>query len=270
LFYRFAQTLTILFRQGIRPDFAQNEYGVRNRSGINGTPAADFLVNDLRAYAISHNVDPDAVAIGWISIWSDSFLSSWIKQKLNSVWVLTITVSNPFGSRSDQHTFVVAIGPSQVNHEDVVASVIQQIKDLRKPKLRFCGHTNQFILTSFDVIAYLSDTPERCHLTFTSLMGEWGKRFNWAGIADRDYLPSCPNCFKERVRNSILGLSKSSNSNCTNCCDWDYSNSENAAWKQSSSLDRVFRSHEKGPNAYPTSNVSSFEAEGRVIPETSH
>ena len=33
--------------------------------------------------------------IGWMIFWSDSFLNSFIKQKDNSVWVLTVTICPP-------------------------------------------------------------------------------------------------------------------------------------------------------------------------------
>ena len=33
---------------------------------------------------------------GWITTWSDSFLRSYVKQKLNNVWMYTITLSQIF------------------------------------------------------------------------------------------------------------------------------------------------------------------------------
>ena len=105
----------------------------------------------------------------------DSFLASWIKQKLNSAWVLTVTVAAPHGKRSELYTFVIAIGPSKASHHSVVAHALREIRKLQTPKLRYCGKTNTFIWTAFKLIVYLSDRPERSHLTFTGLLGTFSR-----------------------------------------------------------------------------------------------
>jgi len=206
-----------------------------------------------------------------LNILPDSFLSSWVKQKRNSVWVITITIGNPAGERSDQHTFVIGIGPSAASHHNVIANVLEQIQELRKPKLRYCGKTKRFILTAFDIIAYLSDRPERSCITFTSLMGAFGRRFQYAAFCDEALLPSCSNCYKRRIC-SMFGVDINNVPVCPFCCDWDYDKNPNSeAWKQSCSLSKVFAKTKKGADAYPNvSPPSTFTAEDRSVPEMSH
>lgn len=199
----------------------------------------------------------------------DSFLASWIKQKFNSAWVLTMTVACPSGGRSDFHTFVIAIGPSKASHHNVVAHALKEIHKLRTPKLRYCGKTNTFIYTAFDIIAYLSDRPERNHLTFTSLLGAFSKRFQWASFCDEQKLPSCPRCFMKRVK-EVFGIVDDSAS-CNVCADWDFQNPEATGWKESCTLQKVFEKHSKGSGAYPSSNFCPITPpQGRSLPERSH
>lgn len=67
------RVIDVMMGFGIRPDFIQNEFGVRDRAGINGTAAADGICNELRDIAASRGIDPSEVAIGWITVWSGEF-----------------------------------------------------------------------------------------------------------------------------------------------------------------------------------------------------
>lgn len=180
-----------------------------------------------------------------------------------------MTIGNPTGVRSDEHTFVVGIGPSQATHHNVIANIFEQIEKLRKPKLRYCGKTKRFILTAFDIIAYLSDRPERSYITATSLMGIFGRRFQWAAFSNEELLPSCSTCYERRIR-STFGVDINNVPVCLNCCDWDYNDSNAQAWKHSSTLEQVFKGTTKGAQAYPTVNTSTVAADDRSIPETCH
>lgn len=184
-----------------------------------------------------------------------------------------MTVAHPGGSRSDNYTFILAIGPSKCDHHECVATVLEEIEKLRTPKLRYCGATNTFILTAFDIICYLSDRPERNNLTYTTLLGTFGKRFRWCafiGLKDGDTscrLPSCKACRRRRVRQIVGAVVEATLSQCTLCADWDYNNNEAPAWRESCSLSRVFPN---GSDDYPTQNTSPFHPEGRELPELTH
>ena len=64
------RTIDIMMGQGIRPNFIQSEHGEINVEGLNGTQAANDILQDLRGVAEGMGHNPDNVAIGWISLWS--------------------------------------------------------------------------------------------------------------------------------------------------------------------------------------------------------
>ena len=48
---------------------------------------------------------------GWFTTCSDSFLRSYVKQKLNNVWMFTIILPDPnHNVTSPYHTYCVAVG----------------------------------------------------------------------------------------------------------------------------------------------------------------
>jgi len=184
-----------------------------------------------------------------------------------------VTVAAPHGKRSELYTFVIAIGPSKASHHSVVAHALREIRKLQTPKLRYCGKTNTFIWTAFKLIVYLSDRPERSHLTFTGLLGTFSKRFQWAAYVDEETLPSCTACFMKRV-NEVFGIFSSNVTTpiCPVCSDWDYNNPDRPAWTKCT-LEKVFASHDKQSRAYPDSaeNCNDYSVpENRAITELTH
>ena len=80
-------------------DSSRDEGEERNNEGLNGTKAMDDLLKKIR-----ETMDRDKslseimkknTKIGWIYFWSDAFLRCFIKQKDNSVWILTVTICPP-------------------------------------------------------------------------------------------------------------------------------------------------------------------------------
>ena len=68
--------------------------GGRNRDGLNDTPVMDDLIRDVNNSMKESNIESSVrvkISIGYIIFWSDSFLRCFIKQKENSVWILTAT-----------------------------------------------------------------------------------------------------------------------------------------------------------------------------------
>lgn len=69
------RTIDIMMGLGVRPSFIQNEFGERDTCGINGSNAAQDILQEIRDIANSRRLNPDKVAIGWITLWSgESFL----------------------------------------------------------------------------------------------------------------------------------------------------------------------------------------------------
>ncbi len=72
--------------------FLSNGDGNQGTRGINNYPAAIELEDRVRRYVIENNGEVENTVIGWIIFWSDSFVVHLIKQKDNSMWILTATI----------------------------------------------------------------------------------------------------------------------------------------------------------------------------------
>ena len=58
---------------------------------------------------------------GYFFLWSDGFQRSWVRQKHNGVWLLTITFPDPDGDDlSPFHTHTLAIGKGNQDHTAVM------------------------------------------------------------------------------------------------------------------------------------------------------
>ena len=66
-------------------DFVQDHLGARSKSGLNGTPAATKLLEDMIR---DNQGDSTNCAFGYIILWSDSFLRCFSRQRENSIWLL--------------------------------------------------------------------------------------------------------------------------------------------------------------------------------------
>ena len=104
---------TILLAAGHRGgiDFAWDGHlGMEGSSdGLNKTRAVHDILKDIEAEMreAMRKKEPDrpqedielaikATSKGFIYFWSDSFLRCFVKQKDNSVWILTVTISPPW------------------------------------------------------------------------------------------------------------------------------------------------------------------------------
>ena len=69
-----------------------------NQDGLNVTQALDNLVNDIVDAMKIEGLSDESIretSIGWVYFWSDSFLRCFVKQKDNSVWIMTTTICPP-------------------------------------------------------------------------------------------------------------------------------------------------------------------------------
>ena len=77
---------------------------------------------------------------GWITTWSDSFIRSYVKQKLNNVWMFTITLPDPnHNATFPYHTYCVAVGAGALDHTSVIDWYAHEIEELMKGKKYYCG-----------------------------------------------------------------------------------------------------------------------------------
>jgi hypothetical protein len=92
------EVFLIFAGHGARFNFRWLGNGKENMDGLNGTQAMDALVKEVQKRMQNAGVAERAMKqtkIGYLLFWSDSFLNSFIKQKDNSVWVLTVTICPP-------------------------------------------------------------------------------------------------------------------------------------------------------------------------------
>ena len=94
-FVSLLETILLVAGHGAKFNFAYNtRTQTRNYDGLNGTKAFADLTKDVIKAMREENRNDEIILkinIGWIYFWSDSFLRCFIKQKENSVWILTVT-----------------------------------------------------------------------------------------------------------------------------------------------------------------------------------
>ena len=214
-----------------------SKFGKLNLDGINGTEAFKDLLEKMKTMNPNH----DSTAFGWLMLWSDSFLRHFVKQKENSVWILTVTLPNPDNNATSPfHTYCLAIGQSKLDHTPVVEYYLRELDIIKRGVVRYSAETGDMIRTAFDMIAYVMDRPERSAVLNTMHLGIFGKRSLWAAGVDTNQLPYCNTCFTRAVA-SFIGHNSVALPACCQCCQWDYESESPAAKKFPL------------PNDYPTS-----------------
>ena len=177
-----------MMAHGIPLSYLQDKNKNRNCDGINGCPAADELLEKLmRIVKAAGRYDPDKTAFGYLIFWSDGFMTAFVKQKGNSCWVMT-------------HTHCIAIGRKEGDHNKVIVKKLEELEDIRKGKWRYNGGKKDWVFTSFDIIVYMADRPERNDILRT--LGHTGlsaKRFRYAAFTNSRVLESCNKCYENLI-----------------------------------------------------------------------
>jgi len=167
----------------------------------------------------------------YLIFWSDGFLRSYIKQKDNSVWILTVTIADPKGnSTSAFHTFCLAIGRSKHNHTKVINYYIRELNKLRCGMKRYCARRRRMVNTCFDMLAYISDRPERSSILKTLHLGNTGKRSLYSAGIDPKNMPLCKNCFNALLQ-KVIRKDSTPLQPCAVCMQWDFQSTSQAAKK---------------------------------------
>jgi hypothetical protein len=108
----------------------------RNIVGLNGCEGVKRVCWELINIQRANRCDNDEIRrmqLGWITIWSDSFLNSFIKQKDNSMWLLTATVCRPYDqTNSDKYKFVLAMGKSSLDYSEVINYYLSEIEGMKE------------------------------------------------------------------------------------------------------------------------------------------
>ena len=223
------ETVYLMAGHGAKFNFAKNgNNGERNMDGLNGTRAVDDMIEDIEVAMAAANVDQNTIKktnVGWMLFWSDAFLRCFIKQRENSVWILTVTICPPEHMKSSGlYTHVLAMGKSSDDHTKVIEYYVEQCKELMKGFECYFGESNKIERVAFSMLAWNADRPERQMISNTRKEGTYGKVSGWAVNPSEDLLPSCLRCYR-RLVHEMLGdclVSDATMLPCTQCCNWSF------------------------------------------------
>lgn len=195
--------------------------------GLNGTRAVKDLVTDIEAAMrkAMENEEPDQQAEkikrtskGYVYFWSDSFLRCFVKQKDNSVWILTVTISPPWAEiNKGTYTHVLAMGKSSDDHTPVIDHYMREARELQRGFQCYFGDTNDIRDVAFGLLLHSADRPERQGLGHTRKEGHYGKISNYAHSVT-SLFPACVECYKDHLL-LILG-ERSTQRSCQKCQNW--------------------------------------------------
>jgi hypothetical protein len=198
--------------------------------GIHGTPAMMELLQKL-----TENDDDDEIFVTYVTLWSDAFIRSYVCQRKNSVWILTVTFPDPKGmATSKYHTYCLAVGMSDQDHRPVVEHYLRELKTMSEGIDVFCGIDGKMKKVKVGLLAYLADRPERASIQHSLLLGNWGQRANWAAYIDFKRLPYCDRCLRHNVTHLMHEDSEKDDfvqRNCGLCCGWNMRCGNNAIKK---------------------------------------
>lgn len=231
-----------IMAHGIPLSFMQDENGNVDTEGINGSSAATKLLKRLREIVAAEGKDPKKTAFGYLILWSDGFVTSWVKQKDNKCWCMTVTVAPPKGNdRSIFHTHCIALGKGG-DHHSLIVNMLDELDEIRKGKMRYDGAQKKWIHTSFDIIVYMADRPERSEIIRAlSHTGLTSKRFRYAAYGSASDLSPCDDCLAKMVRNVVqnsLILNVDECASRSKCCNWNYK--DGSSWKSVSPRPRTY------------------------------
>lgn len=208
------QTIRILMGHGAQIQFAWDGHHL-NREGLNKSKAAQSAILEItKGFEDMGLQQKDYIKykIGLLYYWSDSWLQSFVKQKDNSIWAITVTIGNI--------KIVLAIGRSGQDHTAVIDYFHQEIAEMRMGFSSYDGHTNEIVKVAFNLLYHSADRPERKEITHTRKEGNYGKVSNYSTQVSTTKLPACPDCFQKLVQNVLRGRSDAPK--CKKCFCWTF------------------------------------------------
>ena len=217
---------TILIMAGHQGDFNFAYDGRKresNHEGLNGTTAVKEVIADVIQEMKYNGYSEDEIrhaCLGYFYFWSDSFLRCFVKQKDNSVWILTVTVCPPQKEISTgKYTFVLAMGRSGADHTPVFEHYYKEAYELMKGFKCYLGISNDIVDVGFGLLNHLADRPERKLLNQTRKEGDYGKVTGYAVFVNPDKLAACKHCQAVIVRNA-LDFRENESRKCSRCLCW--------------------------------------------------
>ena len=130
------------------------EGDTRDQSRTNRCPAMEELLK----YMKEQHPDNNPTKHGSFILCSDGFDRSFVKQKVNNVWILTVTFPDPNGCATSKfHTYCLAVGKSSRNHQPVIDHYLKEIEELTNDVKVFCGIDGEFKRIQMGLLAYTAD-----------------------------------------------------------------------------------------------------------------
>ena len=190
-------------------------------SAISRSKVCHDMRKEVRESMTSNTLSP---LIVWIILWSDDFEPNHVKQHKKSTWIKTVTIAPPQHCQtSPKHTYVIALGPKDANHEEVHHRLFNELQQLKSPTFMYSKSTNSNIPIVVRVLAISADRPERCAIN--CMLGHGGhtsRRWRYSAYVNQKKLKSCSRCMRSRIM-SLSGSVSSDKEYCSFCYDWDYS-----------------------------------------------
>ena len=217
-----------------------------NEDGLNGTKAVQTLRSDVIDTLKESGKSDEEIKetnIGYFYFWSDSFLRCFVKQKNNSVWILTVTISPPLDKISTgKFTHVLAIGKSSEDHSDVFTHFHREARELMNGFNCYYGDENAMRPTALACLFNSADRPENASLANTRQEGHFGKVRGYSANPGRKFA-ACPKCYKTIAKNAVEETYELLD--CSRCLGWSISENDSP------------RMYPKAPAGYPKMNAHS-------------
>jgi len=235
----------------------------RRHDGLNGTRAMADLIENVKEHMKANGVEQSDIkktSIGYIILWSDAFLRCFIKQKDNSIWILTATVCPPESKKlSDMYTYVLAIGRSGQDHTPVINHFIKQLNDLKIGFEWYNGSSNKVERVAFDMIAWSADRPERQAILGNRKEGTFGRVMGYAANPCGESFASCPTCYHKLII-SIFKVEFTHEKSACGVCD-DFTFNENNSCEHNATTTKHYpKNHPKTAEPMPDGRSSGIES----------
>ena len=189
-----------------------------------GNYATKFLHDLHKNVSITKDISLDTRVI-LVRVWSDGFEAHQIKAKneFNSLQIFTLTILAPKYQNTNRHTVPFAMCFKRKNHHDILLQLLEELKDLQSPTLRYWGgEENQVYPTMVFLEMISNDLPERCSNTCTTLNGTFTHRWRHSCLFDDNTVPSCQSCHLKNIEFILSPPSVNIKREiyCDQCLDW--------------------------------------------------
>ena len=195
-----------------------------NKDGLNATEATAKLVHEICERLRKKGMTEEQIAkvnIGSFFFWSDSFLVSFIKQKDNSVWIMTVTISAPLDKiNTGKYTFVLAMGRSNNDHTKVIEHYRKEARELMDGFEVYFACRNEIKVTALGLLFHSGDRPERQVVLGNRKEGRDGKCTGYAVCINTKTFPACRDCYKDIMKRILDESLPMHQRKCPKCLCW--------------------------------------------------